>query len=267
MKLCFSTLGCTEWSLEEILAVARKYEIEALEIRGIDGEMDNRKIEVLKDENTNQTTALWAQHHVTPWVLGTSCAFHTLEKYQAAMNEGKAAIDIAARLSIPYIRVFGNNLVGESEEERRECMARVSQGIGELCSYASNTNVSVLLEVHGDYNKIETLDPVVKPLANHPHFGIIWDIAHTSAYREEWPQFYQTFRSLIRHVHIKDRLIDRPVLTLPGEGELPILPIVRTMLNDGYSGCFSLEWEKKWHPELPAFREALACFVSLMKQI
>ena len=40
MKLCFSTLGCTERSLEDILLLAKKYNIQNLEVRGIGGVMD-----------------------------------------------------------------------------------------------------------------------------------------------------------------------------------------------------------------------------------
>ena len=37
------------------------------------------------------------------------------------------------------------------------------------------------------------------------------------------------------------------------------------MLEDGYDGFFSLEWEKKWHPELPPVEDALERYVRLMK--
>ena len=266
MKLCFSTLGCSEKSLSEVLMLAREYHIHALEIRGLDGVMDNRQIEALNCVNREQTAMLFAQENVVPHVLGTSCSFHRADKYAAAVEEGKACIDIAARLDIPYIRVFGNNLTGDTEEERAACTARVISGISEVCGYAASTAVTVLLEVHGDYNKIETLKPVTDALSDYANFGLIWDIAHTKAYGEEWPTFYRVFKPCIKHIHIKDYTSVEGKLVLPGEGDLPILPIVRTLLADGYDGYFSLEWEKKWHPELPEIQIALERFVSLMKQ-
>ena len=36
-----------------------------------------------------------------------------------------------------------------------------------------------------------------------------------------------------------------------GAGDVPIHDIVDTLVKDGYDGYFSIEWEKKWHPELP----------------
>ena len=266
MKLCFSTLGCTEKSLAEVLSLAQVYHIHALEIRGLDGIMDNRQIDALNCTNCEQTLAMFAQSDVVPRGLGTSCSFHHPDKYAAAVEEGKACIDIAERLGIPYIRVFGNNLIGEDSEARAECTARVAAGIAEVCDYAADTSVTVLLEVHGDYNKIETLKPITDALSNRANFGLIWDIAHTKAYGDEWPSFYQVFKPYIRHIHIKDHIIAEGKLVLPGEGDLPILPIVRTLLADGFEGYFSLEWEKKWHPELPEINVALEHFVAIMKQ-
>ena len=267
MKLCFSTLGCTEQSLKEILAIAETYDIHALEIRGMDGIMDNRQIEALSEQSAPVTKEMFAKGNVVPRVLGTSCAFHDPGKYDAAVAEGKACIDIAERFEIPYIRVFGNKLIGETLEERVACYARVADGIAELCQYAIDTSVTVLLEVHGDYTSIDTLGKVTEQLTDYPNFGLIWDIAHTAAYGDRWIDFYHFFRPLIRHIHVKDRMLERNILTLPGDGELPILPIAQTLLEDGFDGCFSLEWEKKWHPELPALSEALSRFVSVMKSV
>lgn len=265
-KLCFSTLGCADWGLDQILALAKQYDISALEIRGMDGVMDNRQITALSESQTEDTLRAMQSNGVKPWVLGTSCAFHDEGKWRAAVEEGMACIDIASRMDIPYIRVFGNKLVGQTTLEQENCYERVAKGIAELCRYASNTTVSVLLEVHGDYNCIETLDRITNQLTDCPNFGLIWDIAHTAAYRDRWNEFYLHFKSLIRHIHVKDRTITPHVLTLPGEGELPILDITQALLADGYDGYFSLEWEKKWHPELPELPQALSRFVSLMNR-
>lgn len=264
MKFCFSTLGCTEKNLEEIIALAKSFSVSGLEIRGIGGQMDNTEIVDFKPENATKTKQLMLDSGIVPVVLGTSCMFQTEELYVKAMREGKDCICIAQPLEIPYIRVFGNNIVGN----RAVCTQRVVNGIAELCRFAADRNVSVLLEVHGDYNTAETLSPVLKALNGYANFGLIWDIAHSHrAYGENWQEFYREIRYYIRHVHIKDFSDATGALTLPGEGDIPILPIVRQLLDDGYDGYFSLEWEKKWHPELPALEIALTHFTDLLKEL
>ena len=65
-------------------------------------------------------------------------------------------------------------------------------------------------------------------------------------------------------MHLKDLRDCDKALVLPGEGDIPLREIVRAMEKDGYTGYFSLEWEKHWHPELPPIEEALASFTALL---
>ena len=44
IKWCFSTLGCADRSLSDVISLAERYGISALEIRGIGGELKNEKI-------------------------------------------------------------------------------------------------------------------------------------------------------------------------------------------------------------------------------
>lgn len=260
MKICFSTLGCTEKPLAEALSLARANGAEGIELRGLSGVTDNAAIPEFRTENMAETARIFAESGVKPIVLGTSCMFHTSEKAAAALAEGECSIRIAQQLGIPYIRVFGNNIV----EERDACIARVSAGISQLCSKASHDGVTVLLEVHGDFNTVETLSPVLEALREVPNFGLIWDICHTHApYGMDWLRFYETMRPYIRHVHIKDKAANE--LVLPGDGEIPIREIIGRMTADGYDGYFSLEWERKWHPELPDIEIALERYINLMK--
>ena len=155
MKICFSTLGCTEKPLAEVLHLAYAAGMDGIELRGLSGMMDNAEIPEFRPENMDETARMFAESGVKPVVLGTSCMFHTPEKAEAALKEGACSIRIAQRLGIPYIRVFGNNVVGD----REACIARVADGISQLCGMASQCGVTVLLEVHGDFNTAETLLP------------------------------------------------------------------------------------------------------------
>lgn len=259
MNLCFSTLGCTEYSLTDILSLCNRFNISALEIRGIGGQMDFSAMPEFSKEQIGKTKQAMQSAGVFPLILGTSCNFHTEEKKQKAIEEGSAALEYAREIGAMGIRVFGNNLT----EDPAGATRNVIEGISLLCEKARKTDGNVLLEVHGDFHTVETLSPILHALRNEPRFGLIWDIAHThSAYKENWAEFYGATAPFIRHIHIKD--VKGTGLVLPGEGEIPILPIVKRLLSDGYPGAFSLEWEKKWHPELPPIETALEKFVSLM---
>lgn len=261
MNLCFSTLGCTERPLGEILALAAEYGIGELELRGMSGSTDISVIPEFSESNISATKALFADAGIKPLVLGTSCAFHSKKKFNAAIEEGKKSIILADRLGIPYIRVFGNKF----GDDREAATQGVIDGIGELCDFADGRNVSVLLEVHGDFCNEAALSPVIGGLDGRENFGIIWDIAHSHAdYGDRFGEFYNFIVPYVRHIHIKDLDSASGMLVLPGKGDIPIVPIVNTLLDGGYAGSFSLEWEKLWHPELPPIEEALDSLFALL---
>ncbi len=260
MKLCFSTLGCTELGLSEILSLAGRFGIPAIELRGIGGITENRLIPEYAPSRIRGTAELIAASGKEIAVIGTSCSFDDPSKLEAALEEGTYSAAAAARLGCRYIRVFGNRIRSAASA------VHAASGISRLCRLTAPYGVSVLLEVHGAFNTEAALAPVIaaqeeKGLAN---FGLIWDIAHTDGtFGDGWPVFYERFRPYIKHVHIKDRHRGSGLLCLPGEGDLPAAQIARQLASDGFSGCVSLEWERRWHPELPPLEEALPLFTAL----
>ena len=249
-------------TLEQTLSLANSYGISALEIRGLSGELDNSKIPELSKAEKQHTSELFRRRDVRPAVLGTSISFHNGEKFDAAIEKGCEELAIARSLFIDNIRVFGDRLTADGDM----CITRVADGIARLCDYEPRVNV--LLEVHGDFNTVGTLSPVVEKLADVKNFGLIWDIEHThKPYGNGWQQFYDFARPYIKHVHVKDFSDSAQKLTLVGDGDVPILPISEKLLSDGYDGYFSLEWEKKWHPELPDIEAALDSFVNVMNEV
>ncbi len=257
MKLCFSTLGCSDYSLESSLHLAQKFNIPSLELRGIGGRLNIVEIPELSPENTDSTLSVFKKFDVAPIVLGSSCRLHDKKSHADA----EAAIEIASRLGIPFVRVFGNSLSPDPETATRTVIDALSR----ICPLAAERKVTTLLEVHGDFCNERTLAPIVSAADALPGFGLIWDIAHTDRdYVDSWHEFYDFAKPYIRHVHIKDLRRSDRTLTLPGDGDLPIAAIAEQMLKDGYTGAFSLEWEKKWHPELPEIEAALERFCDIL---
>lgn len=268
MKLSFTTLGCPDWSFAKILSEAQQMGFDAIEIRGVDGVMRAEEIPLFFEENKEATEKLLAEHSLAVAGFGTSVSFHNPETFDAALEEGKAAIGVCHRMGFPFIRIFGDKLDGSEPDE--VVMARVLRGIRALCDDASGTAVDILLEVHGDFNTLETILPLIAGTEDCPNFGILWDIEHSDrSYGADWRTFYEPIQHAIRHIHIKDhkRIQDGFQLTVIGEGDIPIGDIIRTTEADGYQGYYSLEWEKKWHPELPDPSVALPGFLSFIKTL
>lgn len=259
MKRCFSTLGCVERPLADIISLARTYQIPYLEFRGIGGVIDNREIPAFAKDRIQETRAELEHAGLRVRVIGASASFHDPGERKAALEEAHAAVTVAAALGAPYIRVFGNN----TGDDPRAAIRSVIEGLSLLADDAAAHGVTALLETHGDFNNAETLCPILEALGDRAGFGLIWDVMHTyfSTGREFLP-LYRTLRPAIRHVHFKDCLPDRTQV-LPGEGDIPLREILERLQADGFDGCISLEWERKWHPELPPIEEALAAMLAM----
>ena len=258
MKLCFSTLGCTHYSLDEVLKLAKRFNIDAVELRGLNDRMELSDIEELSPEKGDSTLAAFREYGVELAVLGSSCRLHNKDTHADAA----LAVDIASRLGVPFVRVFGDRF----KPDRETATQTAIDGLRSLCADAERKNVAVLLEIHGEFCTVDAIAPIIEAVGSYRSFGIIWDVAHSDAdYRENWREFYSFISPYLRHVHIKDHRRSDMALTLPGEGDLPLAEIARTLDADGYTGAFSLEWEKKWVPELPDIEVALESFCSILK--
>lgn len=266
MKLAFSTLGCPDWTLDQVIECAKENGYEAIEIRGIEGEMNIAKMEAFKPENLAATLEKLRANGLVISDLGSSASFHDPDKAEENYQIAKAELAECARCGIPYLRVFGDRI---GEQDETETLARIARYLRKLCGDAKGMDVSVLLEIHGEINTVMRVYSIIY-LVDDDKLGILWDIEHSDkVYSDDFTLFYQAIRSRIRHVHIKDSYFTpegERKLCAVGAGRLPIKEIVETMLADGYDGYFSLEWEKKWHPELDEPETAFPAYAAWMRE-
>ena len=230
MKLAFSTLGCPEWNFETILQNASQMGFDAIELRGVGQEMRLDRLPPFMPGRQQQTLRRLQQAGLSVCCADTSVRFD--DPGLNALEEGRAAVDVCARMGIPFIRVFGDSRRGTMTME--QLIDAVTDGCRQLCEYARGTDVQILLEVHGDFDRTERLLPVVRGV-NDRQFGILWDIEHSDAlYGENFEAFYRELAPYIKHVHIKDavRTPQGHRLCGTGEGDLPIEGIVRLMEKD-----------------------------------
>lgn len=262
LKLAFSTLGCPGWSLRQAVNACRDMGYDAIEVRGIGSELRSERIADFLPHNQQATRAMLREAGVALCALGTSAMFHDAANVPAAMEEARAAIGVCAAMGIPAIRVFGDRL--PPGEDAHAVVVRVANALGELCQYARPLGVHVLLEVHGDFNRIQPLSELIALAGTNRGFGLIWDVEHSHrAYGKDFLPFYRAIAPFVRHVHFKDcrMLSEQALCVLPGQGEVPLAAILAALREDGYRGYLSFEWEKRWIAGLAEPEIALPLFV------
>ncbi len=265
--LSFSTLGCPDWEFAQIADFASRNNYDGIEMRGIKRQLDLTKCsEFNSAQNIAATKRMMEDKNLRFSDLGSSATLHFPEGDERRKNidEGKRFIDLAQQINCPFVRVFPNNF--PKDQDKNATIDLITKGLLELAEYAKESNVSVLIESHGDLVHADDIEQVMK-LAEHPHTGMIWDIVNMWAITKESPaKVLERLKKYIRHTHIKDaRLTDGKInYVFLGQGDVPIFEAIDALAKVGYKGYYSFEWEKMWHPEIAAPELAIADYSKTM---
>lgn len=265
--LSFSTLGCPDWSFDTIVNFAATNGYKGIEIRGIQRQMDLPKCPVFSADKIGDTIKLVKDKGLKIVNLGSSATMHYSDaaERQKNIDEAKRFIDLAQQLQCPYIRVYPNNF--PPNQDRNATMDLISKGLLELGDYVKNTDVTVLMETHGEVVKSDDILHIMQAAA-HPHVGLIWDLVNMWKVTKEPPaEVYSKLKKYIHHTHIKDlKIVDgKEAYTLLGEGITPVFEGIGLLQKGGYTGYYSFEWEKLWHPEIAEPEVALADYPIKMR--
>ncbi len=271
LPLAFSTLGCPSWEWKKILEFAGQHGFAAIELRGLEGNLDLPVHPIFAAERIEQTKREIRARKIRIACVSSSANLHIAdpEKRAKELADARRFIDLAAALGAPYVRVFGGKAESDkSQTPNAEVKTRVATGLRELGKYAAPREVTVLIESHDHFTASSTLEDVLLE-ADSKHVGLLWDAHHTFATSNEEPEF--TVRQLgpwIRHTHLKDSIgsgEDRKYV-LTGRGNVPIERQIKSLQSIGYKGFYCFEWEKLWHPDLESPEIAIADFARVVGQ-
>ena len=251
MKLGVSTLGCPNWTLEEILARLPGYGYDGVELRGLGPDLD------LTQSPHFETAAALARTRqafedagLAICSVDTSCAFVDADPAARSRNvaEGRTAIDLAASLGAPHVRVFGGTMADEtSRADGVQFLAESLHTLGEHARQAGG-DVCVVLETHDSFSTGAQAAEALRQAA-HPQVGALWDLHHPFRHGERPTETFAALAPYVKQVHVKD---SRPggAYCLLGEGDIPIVDMLHLLRGGGFDGWINLEWEKRWAPEL-----------------
>lgn len=265
LPIGFSTLGCPSWPWLKILDFAQQNNFAAVELRGLQGTMDLPARPEFGDALLGQSKKEIASRGLRISCVSSSANMHeTGEQHDQQLADARRFIDLASRIGAPYVRVFGNKLIGP----RTAAVEHIAGSLRELGNYAGPKNVTVLLESHGDFTNSAILRVILEKAAS-AHVALLWDAHNTFVDGNEDPAItIGELGKYIRHTHLKDARLeggqDHYVLT--GRGDVPVKRQVELLAATGYAGYYSFEWEKAWHPEIEEPEIAIADFARVVAQ-
>lgn len=259
----FSTLGCAEMGLLDAAALANEFGFRAIEVRFLDGEEDMNASLSRFLATPGQAEKLFNSGVILS-CLNTSCELDSASAEE--LQTLKESALLADRLGAKYLRVFDGAEFGEPFTPERKEKAAANFREWRRWRQENGVKAALALETHGaTASSARTLELFAVLGERLP---VIWDTHHTLILAGEKPE--ETWRLLgdsIVEAHFKDSVAlpsDRHPYTyvLPGQGRMPVRETLALLERNGFGGFAVLEWERKWFPELPELREAMAATVT-----
>ncbi len=267
MKLSFSTLGCPDWDLSEVVAVAADLGYNGIEIRGVGEEIYAPRVRELLPEHAGELLEKLRAAKLTIPILTSGAYLANNPDIAAAEAEVKDYVNLAARLGVPYVRVLGEGTPEPGGKvDKDDVIARFKS----LCEYAENFGVTLLVETNGWLAGSNHMLDFIKRVCM-PNAGVLWDVHHTVRFFGERPAAtVERLGRYIKHVHVKDS-VQKPdgkiMYVLTGYGDIPIEDAYKALSAIGYEGFYSYEWVKRWARELDEPGVAFYKYISYMRGI
>jgi sugar phosphate isomerase/epimerase len=269
MKFTLNTLGAPGWDLETTARNARAYGYAGIDLRLLDGEVIT--LDSVRSNRARLRT-LFPPDELPIAVLATSTRLATRDPAirQQTLDEGRQWIDLAAELHVPVIRFFAARNPPELDLEAS--IQAVGEMLALLGEHMPNGGVRIGVETHDEFASARTVANALK-LAPNPDVGAIWDMWHTNRVGESPAEALAALDGRVINVHLKDarRTADGWQLILLGDGDIPVKDGLRLLEQGGYADFVSVEWEKKWHPEIAepeiAFPQHIAVLRDYMREL
>ncbi len=247
MKIAFSTLCCPNYEWKDIFTMATDLGFDGIEVRHI---REDESKSPFSHDKCDETAEKLKKMKIEIPCLSTGGCLKSDELWEETKAEILSYISIASKVGAKYIRILGDlheKPNGEVDDDA------VCERIKELVPYAEESSVTLLVETNGVYADTERLCNLLNKVASD-NVAALWDSHHPYRFFGESPETTLTnLGAYIKHVHVKDSVTDADgnvTYKIIGEGDLPLNDIMLALKSINYEGYVTLEWVKRWYPDL-----------------
>lgn len=265
MKLSFSTLGCPSWNFKEIFTTAKDLGYDGVELRGISDKIYVPDLAAFGCDSIDKTKNTIKKIGLNIPVLDSGAVIADFNKSKDSFVEACDYINLASKLGVKYVRVMGT---GEPQETPGDFDIALKL-FTLLCKYGELFNVTPLIETNGKLCNSDEMLKFIK-LIESENFGVLWDIHHTIQFANETPKdTVDKIGKYIKHVHVKDSIVNNGIVEykMMGYGSIPVGDTIKALKSIDFDGYISLEWVKRWKPDLQEPGVVFAHYISYMKTL
>jgi sugar phosphate isomerase/epimerase len=268
LKLSFTTLGCPDWTLWQIVDNAVQMGYDAVDFRGL---QDNLDITAAPEFTSGLATTrrMFADAGLAISGIAISARYAVVDasELHSQFDETRRNMELAAQLGAKFLRVYGGRVPeGHTVDSILPTLVENLRKIGDE---AGQYDVTLVLETHDDWTDSNVFGRLMRQV-DHPRVRVLWDLHHPYRTNGESPQMtYANIGSFTASIHVKDSIQTADgghQYVLLGEGDVPLKAMLDLLVAGGYNGYAILEWEKRWIPELLEPEVAFPQYVTKMRE-
>jgi len=254
-RIAFSTLAFPDATLAAAVSLGRCWGYAGIELRLIDGELIDPSMPASRRAQVRRTLA------GLPVVAVDSSIRITGDD---PGPELRRFLELASDWEAPLVRVFGGALGPPTlRQQRLRAAARVLEDAVPL---AARLGVAIGVETHDDFSASSAVAELLA-LVPAGQVGAVWDSHHPHRMGETPAEVHANLGSRVLLAQVKDARRTAGgdwQLVLLGAGEVPVAEMLGLLRAAGYSHWISVEWEKRWHPEIEEPEVALPQHLDLL---
>ena len=265
MRFAFSTVSCPKWDFDTIVARAKEYGYQGVEVRGFLNEAiltasnpfltDARKLRDLFDDNDLDICCLASSIAMT----------QNRKRDKAAAAELRQFIDMAQALRCPLVKVFDTQV--RPGQDRPSAGVALGNWILPLADYAAEHDVVIVIENALSFRAAKEMWTILDRL-QHPSVACCWDVFNAAMVGESPYLSVPTLNSKIQYTQVKDAKLGAlgATYTKLGEGDVKVERFLTRLRGIGYKGWVTLEWEKAWLPNIAEPEEVLPHAIAKLRE-
>ncbi|MBQ3810483.1 MAG: sugar phosphate isomerase/epimerase [Kiritimatiellae bacterium] len=267
-KLSFTTLACPAWDIGTIVGAAVANRYDAIDFRGYLGDVELPDSPAFRGGALRELAARVRDAGLAVSCLGSGAKM-TAPDAAARKKELDAMrryADLCAPFGCRQVRIFGGGADGIADP-----VANAAETLVAAAAIAKDAGIEFAVETHDSWMDSSKLRAAFDAAGRPDGIALLWDVHHPWATKGEAPETSaRNLSPYIRNTHWKD---SRPLpdgkrrLCLPGEGDVPLRAVRDALAAVGYDGWFTLEWEKRWHPEIEEPEVAVPAFAAFMRRL
>jgi sugar phosphate isomerase/epimerase len=247
MKYSFMTFSCPELSLDDVLALAKRFGYDGVEPRIDEGHKHGieRKLTAAERKAVRKKAA---GSGVALSCVATSHRFSDPAKADAEVKGTIESARLAADVGAPCVRVFGGPIA--KGIARPKAIDNLVARLTEVSDGIRGLPVVICLETHDDWCDPAHVAEVIRRV-NRPEIAVNWDFMHpVNMAKKSVAESFSTLKDWIRHVHFHDGNIaadGNRTLAAMGTGMIDHFSAVQLLKKASYGGYLSGEWIQ-WEP-------------------